>query len=124
MPRPWRWACPGRKVIAVTGDGAAMYSLQSLWTMARERLDVVTIVCANRTYNILNIELARVGAQNPGPKTLSMLDLHDPVLDFVKMAQGLGVEASRAETTTEFAAQFADAMATRGPRLIEAVLNV
>jgi acetolactate synthase-1/2/3 large subunit len=117
-------ACPSRKVIAVTGDGAAMYSLQSLWTMAREKLDVVTIVCANRTYNILNIELMRVGAQNPGPKTLSMLDLHDPVLDFVKMAEGLGVEASRAETTSEFAAQFADAMARPGPRLIEAVLNV
>jgi acetolactate synthase-1/2/3 large subunit len=117
-------ACPGRKVINVTGDGAAMYSLQSLWTMARERLDVVTIVCANRTYNILNIELMRVGAQNPGPKTLSMLDLHNPVLDFVKMAQGLGVEASRAETTTEFAAQFADAMERGGPRLIEAVLGV
>jgi acetolactate synthase-1/2/3 large subunit len=117
-------ACPGRKVINVTGDGAAMYSLQSLWTMARERLDVVTIVCANRTYNILNIELKRVGAQNPGPKTLAMLDLHDPVLDFVKMAEGLGVEASRAETTTEFAAQFADAIGARGPRLIEAVLGV
>ncbi len=115
-------ACPERKVIAVSGDGAAMYSLQSLWTMARERLDVVTIVCANRTYNILNIELSRVGAQNPGPKTLAMLDLHNPELDFVKLAQGLGVEASRAETTTEFAAQFADAMQTRGPRLIEAVL--
>jgi acetolactate synthase-1/2/3 large subunit len=117
-------ACPARKVINVTGDGAAMYSLQSLWTVAREKLDVVTIVCANRTYNILNIELMRVGAQNPGPKTLSMLDLHNPVLDFVKMAEGLGVEASRAETTTEFAAQFADAMERPGPRLIEVVLNV
>ena len=117
-------ACSGRKVIAVTGDGAAMYSLQSLWTMARERLDVVTIVCANRTYNILNIELQRVGAQNPGPKTLSMLDLHDPVIDFVKLAESSGVEASLAETTTEFAAQFADAMARPGPRLIEAVLGV
>ena len=114
-------ACPDRKVIAVSGDGAAMYSLQSLWTMARERLDVVTIICANRTYNILNIELSRVGALNPGPKTLAMLDLHNPELDFVKLAQGMGVEASRAETTTEFAAQFADAMQTRGPRLIEAV---
>ncbi|HEY0267443.1 MAG TPA: acetolactate synthase large subunit [Rhizomicrobium sp.] len=116
-------ACPGRKVIAVSGDGAAMYSLQSLWTMARERLDVVTIICANRSYNILNIELFRVGALNPGPGTLAMLDLHDPVLDFVKLAQGLGVEASRAETITAFAAQFADAMAARGPRLIEAVLR-
>jgi acetolactate synthase-1/2/3 large subunit len=115
-------ACPDRKVIAVSGDGAAMYSLQSLWTMARERLDVVVIVCANRTYNILNIELTRVGARNPGPKTLAMLDLHDPELDFVKLAQGMGVEASRAATATEFAAQFADAMQRKGPRLIEAVL--
>lgn len=113
-------ACPDRKVIAVSGDGAAMYALQSLWTMARERLDVVTIVCANRRYNILNIELTRVGALDPGPKTLAMLDLHDPELDFVKLAQGMGVEASRAATTTEFAAQFADAMQRRGPRLIEA----
>jgi len=115
-------ACPDRKVIALSGDGAAMYSLQSLWTMARERLDVVTIVCANRTYNILNIELTRVGALNPGPKTLAMLDLHDPELDFVKLAEGMGVEASRAATTTEFAAQFADAMQRKGPRLIEAVI--
>jgi acetolactate synthase-1/2/3 large subunit len=115
-------ACPDRKVIAVSGDGAAMYSLQALWTMAREKLDVVTIICANRRYNILNIELGRVGALNPGPKTLEMLDLHNPELDFVKLAEGMGVQASRAETTTEFAAQFADAMQAKGPRLIEAVL--
>jgi acetolactate synthase-1/2/3 large subunit len=114
-------ACPDRKVIAVSGDGAAMYALQSLWTMAREKLDVVTVICANRSYNILNIELGRVGAFNPGPKTLEMLDLHNPTLDFVKLAQGMGVEASRAETTTEFAAQFAEAIRMRGPRLIEAV---
>ncbi|MGZ5925982.1 MAG: acetolactate synthase large subunit [Rhizomicrobium sp.] len=116
-------AAPDRKVIAVSGDGAAMYALPSLWTMARERLDVVTIICANRSYNILNVELGRVGALNPGPKTLAMLDLHNPELDFVKMAQGMGVEASRAATTRDFAAQFADAMERRGPRLIEAVLN-
>lgn len=116
-------ACPGRKVIAVSGDGAAMYSLPSLWTMAREKLDVVTIVCANRSYNILNIELGRVGAIEPGPKTLAMLDLHNPVPDFVALANGMGVEASRAETAAQFAAQFADAMARPGPRLIEAVLQ-
>jgi len=115
-------ACPDRKVICVSGDGAAMYSLQALWTMAREKLDIVTIICANRRYNILNIELGRVGALNPGPKTLAMLDLHNPELDFVKLAQGMGVQASRAETTTEFAAQFAEAMQTKGPRVIEAVL--
>ena len=117
-------ACPGRKVIAVSGDGAAMYSLPTLWSMAREKLDVVTIVCANRSYSILNIELGRVGAINPGPKTLSMLDLHDPELDFVKIAQGMGVNAMRAQTTDEFAAVFAEAMRTPGPHLIEAVLNV
>jgi acetolactate synthase-1/2/3 large subunit len=116
-------ACPSRKVIAASGDGAAMYSLQALWTMAREKLDVVTIVCANRSYNILNIELSRVGALNPGPRALSMLDLTDPVIDFVKQAEGMGVEASRAETTADFAAQFADAMSRPGPRLIEAVLQ-
>ena len=113
-------ACPDRKVIAVTGDGAALYSLPALWTMAREKLDVLVIVCANRSYNILNIELGRVGAK-AGPKTLSMLDLKNPELDFVKMAQGLGVPATSATTTTDFAAQFADAMQTKGPRLIEAV---
>jgi acetolactate synthase I/II/III large subunit len=84
----------------------------------------VTVICANRSYNILNIELGRVGALNPGPKTLAMLDLHNPELDFVKMAQGMGVEASRASTTRQFASQFADAMERRGPRLIEAVLSV
>jgi acetolactate synthase-1/2/3 large subunit len=131
-------ACPSRKVIAVSGDGAAMYALPALWTMARERLDVVTIICANRGYNILSIELARVGAlgsdngagdnARPGPRTTSpgisaMLDLRDPVIDFVKQAEGMGVEASRAETTQDFAAQFAAAISRPGPRLIEAVLQ-
>ena len=115
-------AAPDRKVIAVSGDGAAMYSLPSLWTMAREKLDVVTIICANRSYNILNIELGRVGALNPGPKTLAMLDLHDPELDFVSLAKGMGVEASRAESAEAFEDQFASAMAGAGPRLIEAVV--
>jgi acetolactate synthase-1/2/3 large subunit len=116
-------AAPHRKVIAVSGDGAAMYSLPALWTMARERLDVLTIICANRSYNILNVELERVGASPPGPKTLAMLDLHDPAPDWVKLAQGMGVAATRAETTRDFATQFADAMTSRGPRLIEAVIG-
>jgi acetolactate synthase-1/2/3 large subunit len=90
--------------------------------MAREKLDVVTVICANRSYNILNIELSRLGAIHPGPKTLSMLDLSDPAPDWVKLAEGMGVEAGRARTVSEFAAQFADAMTRPGPRLIEAVL--
>ena len=115
-------ACPERKVVCVQGDGGAMYTLQALWTQARERLDVTTVIFANRSYGILNIELARVGARNVGPRALSMLDLHNPELDFVKLAEGLGVEASRADTLEAFNAQFAAAMAQRGPRLIEVIL--
>ena len=117
-------ACPGRKVIAVSGDGAAMYSLPALWTMAREKLDVIVIVCANRSYNILNIELGRVGATTCGPATLAMLDLHNPELDFTAMAKGMGVAAARANTVSAFATHFAAALAAPGPHLIEAVLDV
>ena len=115
-------ACPDRKVVCLQGDGGAMYTLQALWTMAREKLDVTTVIFANRSYAILNIELARVGAGNPGPRALSMLDLHNPELDFVSLARGMGVEASRAETLEDFAAQFSSAMAGKGPRLIEVVI--
>ncbi|MGH6828852.1 MAG: acetolactate synthase large subunit, partial [Rhizomicrobium sp.] len=87
---------PGRKVIAVTGDGGAMYTLQALWTQAREKLDIVTVVCANRSYAILNIELMRLGAANVGPKALSLLDIGRPDLDWVALARGHGVEAERA----------------------------
>ena len=115
-------ACPARKVICLQGDGGAMYTLQALWSQAREKLDVTTVIFANRSYYILNIELMRVGAGNPGPKALSMLDLHDPTLDWPSLARGMGVEASRAESIAEFASAFEDAMKTRGPRLIEVVL--
>jgi acetolactate synthase-1/2/3 large subunit len=115
-------ACPHRKVLALQGDGGGMYTLQALWTQARENLDVTNVIFANRSYSILNIELARVGAGEPGPQALSMLDLHNPELDWCMLARGMGVEASRATTTEELSAQFADAMTTRGPRLIEIVL--
>lgn len=115
-------AAPGRKVLALQGDGGGMYTLQALWTQAREKLNVTTVIFANRSYAILNIELARVGAGNPGPKTLSMFDLHNPELNWVQLANGMGVEASRAQTNADFAAQFESAMRQRGPRLIEVVL--
>jgi acetolactate synthase-1/2/3 large subunit len=115
-------AAPGSKVVCVHGDGGAMYTLQALWTQAREKLDVTTVIFANKSYAILNIELARVGAGNPGPKALSMLDLHNPELDWVKLAAGMGVEASRATNVKDFESQFAAAMKQTGPRLIEAVL--
>lgn len=115
-------ACPDRKVVCLHGDGGAMYNIAALWTQARERLDVVTVVFANRSYAILNIELARVGAGNGGPAALSMLDIGNPALDFCKIAEGMGVPASRAETAEAFAAQFGEAMRERGPRLIEVAL--
>lgn len=115
-------ACRDRKVVCLHGDGGAMYTLQALWTQARESLDVTTVVFANRSYAILNIELARVGAGDPGPKAFSMLDLHNPELDWVKLASGMGVEAHRATSVEKFASQFGSAMNERGPRLIEVVL--
>jgi acetolactate synthase I/II/III large subunit len=115
-------ACPDRKVVCLQGDGGGMYTLQALWTQAREKLDVTTVIFANHSYAILNIELMRVGAENPGPKALSLFDLRNPELDWLKLAAGMGVEASRATTAEEFADQFASAMKGRGPRLIEAVI--
>jgi acetolactate synthase-1/2/3 large subunit len=112
----------GRKIVCLHGDGGAMYTLQALWTQAREKLDVTTVIFANRSYAILNIELARVGASNPGPKALSMLDLHNPELDWVKLASGMGVEASRASNIRDFESQFESAIRYTGPRLIEVVL--
>ncbi|MEJ1967675.1 MAG: acetolactate synthase large subunit [Rhizomicrobium sp.] len=116
-------AAPQAKVVCIQGDGGAMYTLQALWSQAREKLDVTTVIFANRSYAILNIELARVGAGNPGPKALSMLDLHNPELDWVKLAGGMGVEASRAAGIRDFESQFESAMQGRGPRLIEVVLG-
>lgn len=114
--------CPERKVVALQADGSAMYTLQALWSMAREQTDVTVVILNNRSYAILNIELARVGAGLPSPKALSMLDLARPDLDFVALATGMGVPATRAATAGEFDAQLATAMAARGPRLIEAMV--
>ena len=115
-------ACPDRKVICLTGDGSGMYTLQALWTMAREKLDVTTVVFANRSYRILNVELGRVGAGEPGPAALSMLDLSNPTINWAGLGRDLGVEATKAETIEEFIDQFEDAMKGRGPRLIEALI--
>jgi acetolactate synthase-1/2/3 large subunit len=115
-------ACPGRKVVALEADGSGMYTLQALWTMARERLDVVTVIFANRRYRILDIEMQRTGAGAVGPRANEMLDIGRPDLDWVKLAEAQGVEARRATTADEFIAAFEDGMRQRGPRLIEAVL--
>jgi acetolactate synthase-1/2/3 large subunit len=117
-------ACPDRKVVALQADGSAAYTLQALWTMAREQSDVTVVLLNNSSYGILNIELARVGAGKPNEKTLSMFDLGNPDLDWVGLARGMGVHATRAETAGMFDRQFGEALKTRGPRLIEAVVPV
>jgi acetolactate synthase-1/2/3 large subunit len=116
-------ACPDRKVIALQADGSAMYTLQSLWTMAREQLDIVVVILANRRYRILEIESRRTGANEIGPRANDMMDLTRPNLDWVKLSEGQGVPADRANTGDEFASMFQDAVKHRGPRLIEAVLE-
>ena len=116
-------ACPNRKVICLQGDGSAMYTVQALWTMAREKVDVTTIILNNASYAILNIELARVGAQNPGRKALSLLDLSNPMIDWVEISHGMGVPAVRAKTAEEFRSALKEALETKGPRLIEADLR-
>jgi acetolactate synthase-1/2/3 large subunit len=115
-------ACPDRPVLALVGDGSAMYTIQALWTMARERLNVTSVVFSNRSYSILNVELQRVGAAQAGPKARDQLDLRNPALDFVQMGQSMGVPSVRATTTAEFVAALEKALATPGPHLIEAVV--
>lgn len=116
------YAAPGRKVLALEADGSAMYSLQALWTMAREKLDVVTVIFANRRYRILDVEMRRTGTASIGARADEMIDIARPALDWVRLSEGLGVEASRASTTAQFQDQLRVALASRGPRLIEAVL--
>ncbi len=115
-------ACPGRKVLCLEGDGSGMYTNQALWTMAREKLDVVTVIFANRTYEILKGEYRNVGAGTLGERALSMLEIGNPALDWVRLANAQGVEAVRAGNLDEFASQLRRAMAQRGPQLIEVAL--
>jgi len=115
-------ACPDRKVMALQADGSAMYTCQALWTMARENLDITVVLFSNRSYDVLKIELARVGAENPGPKAFSMLDLGNPDLNWVQLSQGMGVEAHRATTAEEFTDHLARCLKEKGPRLIEAMI--
>ena len=115
-------ARPDRKVINLEADGSALYTVQSLWTQAREGLDVVTILFNNRSYAVLNMELNRVGAEAAGPKAKELLDLSRPDIDFVAISQGLGVPASRVTTADELADRLARALAEPGPTLIEALV--
>ena len=115
-------ACPDRKVLALVGDGSGMYTVQALWTMARENLDVTVVIWANRTYQILKGEFNNVGAGNPGIKAKDMLDIDRPDLGWVEMARGMGVPGVRIDTCEGLMTGMQRGLATPGPYLIEAVL--
>jgi acetolactate synthase-1/2/3 large subunit len=115
-------ACPDRKVICMVGDGSAMYTIQSLWTQARENLNVLTIVFANRIYQILRGEFDGVGAGEPGQRAQDMLKIDRPTIDFVALAKGMGVPGRAVTSADELVKALAEAMAEKGPRLIEVQL--
>jgi acetolactate synthase-1/2/3 large subunit len=116
-------ACPGRKVLSLQADGSGMYTLQALWTQARENLDVVTVIFANRAYAILQTEMRAVGVNHFGRNAGRMLSLDEPNLDWVALAQGMGVEGVRVESADRFFSTLQHALTRRGPFLIEAVLS-
>jgi acetolactate synthase-1/2/3 large subunit len=114
-------ASAGRRIINLEGDGSALYTVQALWTQAREMLDITTVILSNRKYAILELELAKVGA-NPGRTALDLFDLDSPALDWIRLAGAMGVEAARAETLENLADLLAASNRRKGPFLIELVI--
>jgi acetolactate synthase-1/2/3 large subunit len=115
-------AAPGRPVLCFEGDGSLMYTVQALWTAARESLPITTIVFANRSYAILKLELM-AAASNPGPRALAALDLAPPAIDFVALSKSLGVPACRATTADEFTQALRRGIASKGPNVIDVALT-
>jgi acetolactate synthase-1/2/3 large subunit len=115
-------ACPERKVLSLQADGSGMYTLQALWTQAREGLDVTTVILANRRYAILEDEMAAIGAGSPGRQVLDMLEIDRPDLDWVALARGMGVEGERVEDARALASALGAGLAAPGPYLVEAVI--
>ncbi|MDK8436606.1 MULTISPECIES: thiamine pyrophosphate-dependent enzyme [unclassified Brevibacterium] len=113
---------PDRKVIVLESDGSGMYMPQSLWTYAREQLDIVVLIFSNRKYQILRSEMADVGVPDFGLKAQSRLDLDNPHIDWVSLSQGLGVPAAQVETTEDLDRAFRTALADPGPQLIEVLV--
>src|SRR5271154_694085 len=115
-------ACPDRRVIAFQADGSGMYTLQALWTQARESLNVTTVLCNNHSYRILQVELARAGVTEPGRKARSLTSLANPDIEWTSLARGLGVPAVRVETAEDLTRELERSLATPGPSLIEMIL--
>jgi acetolactate synthase-1/2/3 large subunit len=115
-------ACPQRPVINFQADGSAMYTLQALWMQAREALNITTLICSNRSYNILNIEFARAGVTSPGPYAQTLTDLRNPAIDWVRISQGMGVPAVAVDRCEALAQELKKALEDSGPHLIEMCL--
>jgi len=115
-------ACPDRKVVCLQADGSAMYTVQALWTQAREGLDVTTVILDNRSYAILKWELTNAGAGRTGRKADDLMELDRPALDWVSIARGMGVEAGRAGTVEEFNRLLATGLGSQGPYVIDLLL--
>jgi acetolactate synthase-1/2/3 large subunit len=116
-------ACPDRRVTAFQADGGGLYTLQALWSMARENVDATVVVCSNRCYRILLIELARAGVTEPGTTAQSLTDLSHPAIDWRALAQGFGVQACRVHTELECSDALKRSFSQAGPSLIEALLS-
>lgn len=115
-------ACPTRRVLCLTADGSGMYTVQALWTMAREGLNVTTVVFANRTYAVLQREFSGLGVGVPGPRAAELFDIGRPTLDWVHLAKGMGVRASRVTSLDAFAKAMREGLESAGPSLIEVPL--
>ena len=115
-------ACPARRVLCLTADGSGMYAVQALWTMAREGLNVTTVVFANRSYAVLKREFEALGVGAPGPRAAELFDIGRPTLNWVHLAKGMGVPASRVTTLDAFAKAMRDGLESAGPCLIEVPL--
>jgi acetolactate synthase-1/2/3 large subunit len=115
-------ACPDRPVLCLTADGSGMYTVQGLWTMAREGLRVTTVVFANRSYAVLQREFSALGVGAPGSRAAALFDIDHPTLDWVHLAKGMGVPANRVTTLDEFAKALKEGFESGGPSLIEVPL--
>jgi acetolactate synthase-1/2/3 large subunit len=115
-------ACPDRRVLCLTADGSGMYTPQALWTMAREGLNVTTVVFANRDYAVLKREFSYLGVGNPGPRAAGMFEIGRPDLDWVHLARGMGVPGTRVTTLDAFGKALQAGFEAEGPTLIEVPL--
>jgi acetolactate synthase-1/2/3 large subunit len=115
-------ACPLRPVINFQADGSAMYTLQALWMQARESLNITTLICSNRSYDILKLEFARAGV-TPGPSAQTLTDLANPEIGWVQISKGMGVPAVKVDTCEVLAKELKKALNEPGPHLIEMCLG-